>query len=38
LLDEYLVACIDEGFSACRGYADAAFVVFDFLGNADDHA
>ena len=37
VLDEDGVAGFDEGFDACGGDADAAFVVFDFLGDADDH-
>ena len=36
--DEDLVAGVDKGFGAGWGYAYAAFVVFDFLGDADDHA
>jgi hypothetical protein len=38
VLDEYLVPSVYKGFGAGWGYAYAAFVVFDFLGDADDHA
>ncbi len=38
VLDEHLVAGVDKGFGAGWGDADAAFVVFYFLGDADDHA
>jgi hypothetical protein len=37
VFDEDGVAAGDERVDAGGGDADAAFVVFDFLGNADDH-
>ena len=38
VLDEDLMAGVDKGFGAGWGDADAAFVVFYFPGDADDHA
>ena len=38
VLDEDLVASVYQGFGAGRGYAYAAFVVFYFLGYADNHS
>jgi hypothetical protein len=37
LLDKHLVSRIGKGFHAGRRNADAALVVFHFLGDADDH-
>jgi hypothetical protein len=38
VLDEDFVACVDKGAESQRGYSYTAHVVFDFLGNADDHS
>ena len=37
MLDEDLVAGLDQGLDSGRGDADAALVVFYFFGNADNH-
>jgi hypothetical protein len=38
VLDEDFVACFDEGFDACRGYAYATLVVFHFFRYTDNHS